>query len=119
MKKYLFIVLLVGVWSCGNDEEKSFLDLQYIQLIDETECGGGYEAFKTYKRNDCIPCDYDSSPAENIFCIYEMNGCVDIHFYEDEGFFVCHPRDGITIPDSILQDTMYIDGYTIHAYKER
>ena len=118
MKKYLFIVLLVGVWSCGNDEEKSFLDLQYIQLIEEKECDGGYGVLKLYERNDCTPCDYDPSLPENIFCNVGM-GCEDIHYYEDEGFFVCHPIDGITISDTILQDTMYFDGYTIHAYKER
>ena len=47
MKKYLF--LLVGVWSCGNDEEVSFLDLKYIQFIEEKECdSGGYGELKLY-----------------------------------------------------------------------
>ena len=122
-KKYLFIVLLVGVWSCSNDDDDSFLDLQYIQFIEEKECGsGGYGELKLYKRIDCQPCDYDPSLPEDIFCNYS-DVCVDIHLYEDEGFFICRPRDDITIPDSILQniypDTIYINGHTLHAYKER
>ena len=119
MKKYLIFVLLIGVWGCSNDDDNSFLDLKYIQFIEEKDCySGGYGELKLYERLDCQPCDYEPSLPENILCSYN-DVCADIHFYEDEGFFICHPRDGITIPDSLLQDTIYINGHTLHAYKER
>ena len=56
MKKYLFIVLLVGVWSCGDDNSDNDQDIYITLALDNVEC------VEIVQTNDSgiswVDCDY-------------------------------------------------------------
>ena len=57
MKKYLFIVLLIGVWSCEEEVSQDYIDLEWFYWCGKSEiydCGHYSSNCEIYKINDDI-----------------------------------------------------------------
>ena len=82
MKKYLFIVLLVGVWSCEEDveEPKGYKELKWFSETSTVYnyWTNAYDVITHYHKNKSIELNVDTTDNQFI-----ENECEWVHYYID------------------------------------
>ena len=93
LKKYLFIVLLVGVWSCEDNQELPYLNLKSINIAytpsntnfinEDSYFISSMDSIGKVLTEDLI--FENNNLVENT---YLPNLCHHIHYYKDDGLII-------------------------------
>ena len=92
MRKYLLPILLIGFWSCEENEESvSYLDLEWIQFQTDNPCPSGSVASGCYYYSDSIAIDPDDYSYWDYYYYYDavwVEGNDSVYYYYTDSALV-------------------------------